>query len=49
LNDFKPPSLAELDTLIAAHSMALEVTLVTANVRESQRVQGLNVQNWRGF
>lgn len=39
--------IGPLDTLIAAHSMALEVTLVTANTRESQRVQGLSVQNWR--
>jgi len=40
--------IGPLDTLIAAHSMALEVTLVTANTREFQRVQGLNVEHWRG-
>lgn len=39
--------IGPLDTLIAAHSMALEVTLVTANTREFHRVEGLNVENWR--
>ena len=34
------------DLLIAAHAQALGLTLVTDNVREFNRVQGLNVENW---
>ena len=34
------------DMLIAAHALALECTLVTANVSEFARVPGLSVVNW---
>ncbi|MEH1929899.1 PIN domain-containing protein [Nostoc sp.] len=34
------------DLLIAAHALALNLTLVTANVREFERVPGLSVENW---
>lgn len=34
------------DLLIAAHALALGVTLVTDNVREFSRVPGLRVENW---
>lgn len=34
------------DLLIAAHSLALEATLVTANEREFRRVPNLRVENW---
>jgi tRNA(fMet)-specific endonuclease VapC len=34
------------DLLIAAHALALEATVVTANVHEFARVEGLTVQNW---
>jgi tRNA(fMet)-specific endonuclease VapC len=34
------------DTLIAAHALALEATLVTDNVREFGRVAGLRLENW---
>ena len=33
------------DTLIAAHALALDATLVSGDV-EFQRVPGLNVENW---
>ena len=36
------------DMLIAAHAMALDLTLVTANEREFSRVPGLEVENWLG-
>ncbi len=39
--------IGPLDTLIAAHALAVGATLVTANVREFQRVPGLVVENWR--
>lgn len=34
------------DLLIAAHACALDLTLVTDNTREFQRVRGLNLENW---
>lgn len=34
------------DMLIAAHALALESTLVTANTGEFSRVPGLAVENW---
>ncbi|MCH7797869.1 MAG: type II toxin-antitoxin system VapC family toxin [Planctomycetes bacterium] len=38
--------IGPLDTLIAAHALALNVTLVTNNEREFSRVVGLAVENW---
>ena len=34
------------DLFIAAHTLALDLTLVTANVREFSRVPGLHIENW---
>jgi tRNA(fMet)-specific endonuclease VapC len=34
------------DLLIAAHALALDCAVVTANVREFVRVEGLQVVNW---
>lgn len=34
------------DLLIAAHALALDATLVTANQREFERVPDLRVENW---
>lgn len=34
------------DLFIAAHARALGATLVTANIREFERVPGLQVENW---
>jgi len=34
------------DLLIAAHALALNLTLVSANVREFSRVPDLRVENW---
>ena len=34
------------DLLIAAHALALGCTIVTDNVREFARVEGLAVENW---
>lgn len=39
--------IGPLDTLIAAHALALDVTLVTANEREFRRIPELAVENWR--
>jgi len=38
--------IGPLDTLIAAHALALHATLVTANEREFGRVADLRVENW---
>ena len=35
-----------LDTLIAAHAKSLNLTLVTNNIREFQRVDGLIIEDW---
>jgi len=34
------------DLLIAAHALAVDAVLVTANEREFSRVSGLKVENW---
>lgn len=38
--------IGPLDTMIAAHALALGLTVVTNNEREFCRVSGLTVQNW---
>lgn len=38
--------IGEFDALIAAHAVALELTLVTNNVKHFRRVSGLDVENW---
>jgi len=35
-----------LDMLIGAHAKSLNMTLVTNNVREFERIQGLMIENW---
>lgn len=42
----KGTPIGPLDMLIAAHAIALNLTLVTNNVREFRRVPGLRVENW---
>ena len=34
------------DLFIAAHALVLDLILVTANIREFERVEGLKVENW---
>ena len=38
--------IGTLDMLVAAHALALDVTLVTSNVREFRRVRGLRCESW---
>ena len=38
--------IGPLDTLIAAHALSLDCTLVTNNEKEFRRVDGLAVENW---
>lgn len=42
----KGTPIGSLDTLIAAHAVNLNVTLVTNNLREFRRVTNLNVVDW---
>jgi tRNA(fMet)-specific endonuclease VapC len=42
----KGTPIGPLDTLIAAHAISLDYTLVTNNEREFNRVSGLQVENW---
>lgn len=38
--------IGPVDFFIAAHALALDLTLITANTREFSRVPGLRVENW---
>lgn len=38
--------IGPLDTLIAAHAMAVDATLVTHNTREFSQVKGLRLEDW---
>lgn len=38
--------IGEVDLLIAAHALADDLTLVTNNTREFERVKGLKLENW---
>ena len=38
--------IGSLDTLIAAHALLLNVTLVSNNLKEFDRVDGLRCENW---
>jgi len=42
----KGTPIGTLDTLIAAHALALELALVTNNTRHFSRVRGLRTENW---
>ncbi len=38
--------IGQMDMLIAAHAKAKGLTIVTNNVREFERVNGLELENW---
>ena len=38
--------IGSTDIFIAAHALSLDLTLVTANIRDFSRVEGLKVENW---
>ena len=38
--------IGEIDLLIASHALAEDLTLVTNNTREFERVRGLRLENW---
>ena len=38
--------IGDLDSLIAAHAVARDLILVTNNLREFERVPGLQTENW---
>ena len=38
--------MGALDTLIAAHALSLNVTLITNNAREFSRIPNLRIANW---
>lgn len=42
----KGTPIGELETMIAAHSLSQQSTLVTNNTREFARVPGLALENW---
>lgn len=44
----KGQPIGSLDMLIAAHALSLDVTLVTNNTKEFERVESLKLENWVG-
>jgi tRNA(fMet)-specific endonuclease VapC len=38
--------IGSLDTMIAAHALSQQATLITNNTREFAKVPGLNLDNW---
>lgn len=42
----KGTPIGPLDTLIASHSRSLNLTLVTNNVKEFNRIADLKIENW---
>ncbi len=38
--------IGQMDTLIAAHALSIDATLVTNNKRHFSKVEGLNLENW---
>lgn len=38
--------IGALDTMIAAHALSIDATLVTNNEREFRRIRGLKIENW---
>ncbi|SHH63580.1 type II toxin-antitoxin system VapC family toxin [Pollutimonas bauzanensis] len=42
----KGQPIGALDTMIAAHALVADTTLVSNNLREFQRVPGLRLDNW---
>ncbi|HEY0372856.1 MAG TPA: PIN domain-containing protein [Thermoanaerobaculia bacterium] len=38
--------IGQLDVMIAAHAMALDIALVTNNTKHFRRVRGLKIENW---
>ena len=38
--------IGELDTMIAAHALSLDLTLVTNNTKHFSRVRKLRIENW---
>jgi tRNA(fMet)-specific endonuclease VapC len=40
--------IGSMDMLIAAHAKAKGLILVTDNIREFERVEGLSIENWTG-
>lgn len=44
--ELKGTPIGALDTLIAAHALSLDLTLVTQNTRDFERVPGLVLQDW---
>ena len=39
-------TIGAMDTMIAAHALSVGATLVTNNLREFSRVEGLALENW---
>jgi tRNA(fMet)-specific endonuclease VapC len=42
----KGTPIGPLDTLIGSHALSLGATIVTNNVKEFEKIEGLKIENW---
>jgi len=42
----KGKPIGPLDTLIGSHALSLGATIVTNNVKEFEKIEGLKIENW---
>jgi len=42
----KGKTIGPLDTLIAAHALSLELTVISSNIKEFSRIPNLKCENW---
>ena len=44
----KGQRIGERDLLLACQALSLDITMVTNNIREFERIEGLKLENWVG-
>ncbi len=44
--DSKGKTIGPLDTLIAAHALSLDLTIISNNIKEFSRIPNLKCENW---
>jgi len=42
----KGKTIGPLDTLIAAHALSLDLTIISNNIKEFSRIRNLKCENW---
>ena len=44
--EYKGKTIGPLDTLIAAHALSLDLTIISNNIKEFSRIRNLKCENW---